>query len=149
MNRAISAGAATLYGLCHAAIVSAGYSPALGFIHTGKQLSFVYDVADLYKIELLIPTAFRVAAEGTADVEIRVRRALRDRMAEIRLLERAVANLHELFSGPWPDDSEERDPGYDEDAARPGLLWDPSGGVRGGVSYGRNYPGEGSDAPAR
>jgi len=36
VNRALSAGAACLYGLCHAAIVSAGYSPALGFIHTGE-----------------------------------------------------------------------------------------------------------------
>lgn len=38
-----------LYAVCQAAIVSLGYSPALGFVHTGKQLSFVYDIADLYK----------------------------------------------------------------------------------------------------
>jgi len=58
VNRALSAGAAFLYGLCHAAIVSAGYSPALGFIHVGKQLSFVYDVADLYRTKVLVPAAF-------------------------------------------------------------------------------------------
>ena len=38
INRAISAANSCLYGLCHAAIVSAGYNPALGFIHTGKML---------------------------------------------------------------------------------------------------------------
>lgn len=39
VNRALSAGNACLYGVVQAAILSAGYSPALGFIHTGKQYS--------------------------------------------------------------------------------------------------------------
>src|SRR5579884_2719753 len=65
VNRALSAANSCLYGVCHAAIVSAGYSPALGFIHTGKMLSFVYDVADLYKVETTIPVAFRAAMEGS------------------------------------------------------------------------------------
>ena len=53
INRALSEANAMLYGLCHAAIVSLGYSPGLGFVHTGKQLSFVYDIADLYKLKRL------------------------------------------------------------------------------------------------
>ena len=57
-NRALSMANALLNGICHAAIVSGGYSPGLGFIHIGKQLSFVYDIADLYKTELSIPIAF-------------------------------------------------------------------------------------------
>ncbi len=96
VNRALSAGAAFLYGLAHAAIASAGYSPALGFIHTGKQLSFVYDVADLYKADLLIPAAFRAVAESPLKVEARIRLALRVRLREVRLLERAVDDLHRL-----------------------------------------------------
>jgi len=52
LNRALSAANSCLYGICHAAILSAGYSPSIGFVHTGKQLSFVYDIADLYKTEL-------------------------------------------------------------------------------------------------
>ena len=51
VNRALSAANSLLYGVCYSAIVSAGYSPAIGFIHTGKMLSFVYDVADLYKTD--------------------------------------------------------------------------------------------------
>ena len=47
VNRALSCANSCLYGICHAAIVSAGYTPALGFVHTGKMLSFVYDIADL------------------------------------------------------------------------------------------------------
>ena len=64
VNRALSTANSCLYGICHAAIVSAGFSPALGFIHTGKMLSFVYDVADLYKTEITVPIAFRAVAES-------------------------------------------------------------------------------------
>ena len=45
VNRALSEANAILYSLCQAAIVSLGYSTALGFIHTGKSLSFVYDIS--------------------------------------------------------------------------------------------------------
>jgi CRISPR-associated protein Cas1 len=58
VNRALSAANSCLYGVCHAAIVSGGYSPALGFIHTGKQLSFVYDIADLYRRRSRSPRLF-------------------------------------------------------------------------------------------
>lgn len=143
INRAISAGASCLYGLCHAAIVSAGYSPALGFIHTGKQLSFVYDVADIYKADTLIPTAFVVTAESPEGIERRVRSALRDRMREIKLLERVVTDLHALFEG-----LEFSDP-YADDAAKPGELWDPEGNVPGGIAYGCDDPGESPEEPER
>jgi CRISPR-associated protein Cas1 len=129
INRALSAGAACLYGLAHAAIVSAGYSPALGFIHTGKQLSFVYDVADIYKAETLIPAAFRVVAESEFGVERRVRQALREQLREVRFLERIVSDLHSLFEA-----LEVPDP-YAEDASAPGDLWDMEGTVPGGVAY--------------
>ncbi len=49
INQALSVANACLYGICHAAILATGFSPAIGFIHTGTMLSFVYDVADLYK----------------------------------------------------------------------------------------------------
>jgi CRISPR-associated protein Cas1 len=86
VNRALSTANSCLYGICHAAIVSAGFSPALGFIHTGKMLSFVYDVADLYKAEVTIPMAFREAAEGKDGLERRVRRTFRPRRRRSRLV---------------------------------------------------------------
>ncbi|MCC6680465.1 MAG: CRISPR-associated endonuclease Cas1 [Phycisphaeraceae bacterium] len=70
VNRALSAANTCLYGLVHAAIISAGYSPAIGFIHTGKQLSFVYDIADLYKAELTITgRSYRLRNRGEPDNE--------------------------------------------------------------------------------
>ena len=133
INRALSAASANLYGLCHAAIVSTGYSAALGFIHTGKQLSFVYDIADLYKTDITIPTAFSVVADSPEKVEPRVRHALRDSMKKNKLLERVVNDLNVLFDA---DESSFED--YALDAAKPSMLWDFSGNVKGGISYGGN-----------
>jgi hypothetical protein len=54
-------------------------SPGLGFIHTGHELSFVYNTADLYKADVTIPTAFDVAVTEPAEVGAEIRRALRGR----------------------------------------------------------------------
>ena len=137
VNRALSAANSCLYGVCHAAIVSAGYSPALGFIHTGKMLSFVYDIADLYKADLTIPAAFRAVAESggaLGGLEGRVRRRCRDAFHEQRLLGRIVEDIDrtlavegEAGQSPVAD--------YDADEALPGGLWDPErGAVPGGVN---------------
>jgi len=126
-NRALSAANACLYGVCHAAILSLGFSPALGFIHVGKQLSFVYDLADLYKMELCVPVAFRCAAESEEDLDRRVRYALRDSFRETQFLARVANDLMNLF-GPDEADVE----AFDADPAKPGDL---VGGVEGGKSY--------------
>ena len=139
VNRALSSANACLYGLCHAAIVALGFSPALGFVHTGKMLSFVYDVADLYKAEISIPLAFRVAASEVENVERAARIGCRDLFRETRLLDRLPKDLDRLFEGEALD--EEAD--FDGDAALPGALWDGAGSVPGGVGYGGGSPGEG------
>lgn len=136
INRALSSASACLYGVCQAAIVSSGYSPALGFIHTGKQLSFVYDIADLYKAEIAIPVAFEIVSESDESVESRVRHKLREVIRESKLLGRIITDLQFLF------DLEDEDYGFDDDSAKPGELWDIENSVAGGVSYGRDDSGE-------
>jgi len=133
VNRALSAANSALYGVCHAAIVAAGYSPAIGFIHTGKQLSFVYDVADLYKTEVTIPAAFAAAAISSDDLDGRVRRACRDMFAERRILHRIVDDIEvAMMAAPGSTESDQ----YAAIAAAPGGLWDPiEGVVPGGVNY--------------
>lgn len=137
VNRALSAANSCLYGVCHAAIVSAGYSPALGFIHTGKQLSFVYDVADLYKADLTIPAAFEAIAEDGPGLEGRVRRKCRDLFERERLLARVVDDIEQVLSVVSPDGGPNGDlPAFDIDAALPGGIWDPDAGViAGGVNF--------------
>lgn len=105
INRTLSAANALLNGICHAAIVVGGYSPALGFIHTGRMLSFVYDIADLYKTEITIPAAFETVAESELKTESRVRALCRARFKEARLLQRILPDIDDLLD--IPEDVEE------------------------------------------
>jgi len=103
-NRCLSAGTACLYGLCEAAILAAGYAPAIGFLHSGKPLSFVYDIADLFKFETVVPAAFAAAARierGKSDdipLERQVRIACRDAFRRTNLLERVIPTIGELLA---------------------------------------------------
>lgn len=124
INRALSTANALLYGVCHAAIVSGGYSPALGFIHTGKQRSFVYDIADLYKVDLTIPTAFRVVGESTRQISPRVRVACREAFREFGLLKRILPDIADILE--IQDETLEAGSNTDVDASCPEPLWTPA-----------------------
>jgi CRISPR-associated protein Cas1 len=103
-NRCLSAGTSCLYGLCEAAILAAGYAPAIGFLHRGKPLSFVYDIADIFKFETVVPAAFSVAARiekgvgGGQSAERQVRIACRDAFRRSNLLERIIPTIGELLA---------------------------------------------------
>ena len=97
-NRCLSAATSCLYGVTEAAVLAAGYAPAVGFIHTGKPLSFVYDVADVYKFETVVPVAFRIAASQPANAERAVRLACRDVFRQTKLLDRIIPDIEELLS---------------------------------------------------
>ncbi len=149
INRALSCANSCLYGICHAAIVAAGYSPAIGFIHSGKALSFVYDIADLYKTATSIPGAFAAVKADTKDLEGTVRRAMRDIFFENRLLERILPDLAFLFEGISDGVDASLDSLLDADDARPSGLWDPvAGQVEGGVNYSEEADG-GDDSGTR
>ncbi|MFJ5779762.1 type I-E CRISPR-associated endonuclease Cas1e [Streptomyces sp. NPDC093094] len=97
VNQAITAAAQCMYGIAHAVVTSLGCSPALGFVHSGHELSFVLDIADLYKTDIGIPTAFDTAAHSDEDIGSRTRRALRDRINETSLLDRCVNDIKRLL----------------------------------------------------
>lgn len=97
-NRCLSAATACLYGVTEAAILAAGYAPAIGFIHTGKPLSFVYDVADIVKFETVVPAAFKIAAQSNFDYERKVRHACRDVFRESKLLDRLIPMINEMLA---------------------------------------------------
>jgi len=101
INQALSAAATCLYGLAHSVIVALGASPDLGFVHSGNDRSFVYDIADLYRAEIALPVAFDVAAQNTSgNIQAQVRRAMRDRLQEAKLLRRCVADVLNLLLEP-------------------------------------------------
>jgi CRISPR-associated protein Cas1 len=102
-NRCLSAANACLHGLCEAAVLAAGYSPAIGFLHTGKALSFVYDIADLWKLNTVVPEAFRIAGLAqkgrlTLPPERAVRQACRDSFRSTGLLSKIIPQIEEVLS---------------------------------------------------
>lgn len=130
VNMALSAAHACLYGVIHSVIVALGCSPGLGFIHTGHDRSFVYDIADIYKGTITVPIAFEVAAEQPADIGATTRRRVRDAISDGRILEQAVKDIRYLLL-----DSEEA---HGEPETEVLHLWDDKlGHVANAVSYGK------------
>ncbi|WP_328853221.1 type I-E CRISPR-associated endonuclease Cas1e [Micromonospora globbae] len=128
INQALSAAHTCLYGIVHAVIVALGTAPGLGFIHTGHERAFVYDIADLYKAEITIPVAFDVVAAGSSDISTDTRRAVRDRVHDGAILARCVRDIRMLLLQPQNGGDIE-----DDDSLR---LWDETGIE---LAAGRNY----------
>jgi CRISPR-associated protein Cas1 len=123
VNRCLSAATAALYGITEAAILAAGYAPAIGFLHTGKPQSFVYDIADIFKFESVVPEAFRVASAAQAGRPLdgrmvtepvgEVRRRCRDSFRRLDVLAKLIPLIEEVLSAgglPMPDAPPEAQP---------------------------------------
>lgn len=137
VNKALSAGNVCLYGLAHAVISALGCSPGLGFVHIGHENSFVYDIADLYKAETVIPLAFKVASDNPDDLPAIMRRKTRDILFENRILSRMVKDIKYLLKEDnyKSDDAIEQNINTDESEAEV-YLWDNMmGKVKNGISY--------------
>lgn len=127
IDQALSAANVSLYGVVHSVIAALGMSAGLGFVHTGHDKSFVYDIADLYKDELTIPLAFQVAAECNEDDDIGkiTRLKMRDALVDGKLLKRIVQDLQYLMG--ITDEIIEGDVLH---------LWDDKDGL---IKHGVNY----------
>lgn len=124
VNRCLSAATAALYGISEAAILAAGYAPAIGFLHSGKPQSFVYDVADLFKFETVVPEAFKIVAAveaGRAQLDgipigepvAAVRRRCRDAFRRTDILTRLIPTIEDVLAAgglPVPEATEEAMP---------------------------------------
>lgn len=132
-NRCLSSATSCLHGLAEAAVLAAGYAPAIGFLHSGKPRSFVYDIADLWKTKTVVPEAFRIASQAqegklAIPVERAVRLACRDRFRSSNLLTKIIPQIEEvLLAGelsvpqPAPEASPpafENERGYTDDGHR-------------------------------
>lgn len=126
-NQAITAAAQCFYGIAQSVVAALGCSPGLGFVHSGHEQSFVLDIADLYRVEVAIPVAFDVVAEGQDDVGSRTRRALRDRIHEAGLLDRCVEDVKRLLLPPGAEV---------EESDQVGLQTDDGVDVPGGRNHG-------------
>ena len=115
-NRCLSAATSCLYGITEAAILAAGYAPAIGFIHSGKPLSFVYDIADIFKFDTVVPVAFSIAAKKPFDPERAVRLGCRDIFRSTRLLKRIIPTIEEVLQAGGLDT-----PAPPEDSVGPAI----------------------------
>lgn len=99
INKALTAGHQALYGLSYSVVSALGASPGLGFVHTGHDLAFIYDFADLYKAKYSIPIAFEVVSEyGDDDIASRTRQAMREAFRQDKLVIKMVVDLKYLLS---------------------------------------------------
>lgn len=95
INQALSSAHVALYGLVYSIVVALGISSGLGFIHTGHDLSFVYDIADLYKANITIPLAFQIASEHEQadDIGKITRLRVRDKFFDGKIIKVIVEDL--------------------------------------------------------
>ncbi|WDE04934.1 type I-E CRISPR-associated endonuclease Cas1 [Thalassomonas viridans] len=98
INQCISAATSCLYGITEAAVLAAGYAPAIGFLHSGKPLSFVYDIADIIKFETVVPVAFRVAAKKSHQPDRDVRIACREAFRKDKTLRTLIPLIEEVLA---------------------------------------------------
>ncbi len=132
-NQAVTAAAQCMYGIAQTAVAALGCAPGLGFIHSGHELAFVLDIADLYKTEIAIPVAFDVAAKSPDDIGSRTRRALRDQINKMGLLKRCVEDIKQLLL-----------PGSAIDADIDRVTVQSDRGME--LTAGRNYAADSSDS---
>lgn len=98
INRCLSSATSCLYGITEAAILAAGYAPAVGFIHSGKPKSFVYDIADIFKFDTVVPIAFQVASKKTGNPEKEVRIRCRDVFRTTKTLKNIIPMIDETLA---------------------------------------------------
>lgn len=133
INRCLSAATASLYGITEGAILAAGYAPAIGFLHSGKPQSFVYDIADLFKFETVVPEAFRVASAAQSGRMLdgkrienpvaEVRRRCRDAFRRTNILSQLIPTIEEVLAAgglPMPQAPPEAMPVAFEDTGKIG-----------------------------
>ncbi len=115
INQCLSAATACLYGVTEAAILTAGYAPCVGFLHTGKQRSFVFDIADIVKFDTVVPLAFQTAKRKGITPARDVRIACRDEFRRTKLLKKLIPLIHTTLAAsgitplPWEADPESAD----------------------------------------
>lgn len=97
-NQILTASNAALYGVLCSAVHSLGYSPHIGFIHSGSPLPFIYDLADLYKEHLCIDLAFSLTRDMAGRYnKHKVSAAFRKRVLEMDLLGLVAPDIADLF----------------------------------------------------
>lgn len=101
INQSLDNANVLFYSLCHAVISSLGYNPSMGFIHVNNIQSFVFDIADIYKADVVIPCAFEAVSKCINQsylISETVRSLCRKSYKQYNVVKKMVDDITYLFS---------------------------------------------------
>jgi CRISPR-associated protein Cas1 len=102
-NQAINHAATFVESAADIAVAAVGALPPLGFIHEDSSNSFVLDIADMFRADVTLPLAFRVARRAIDQRELNLERELRREAAsdfrKQQLIPKMIDLIKELFDG--------------------------------------------------
>lgn len=102
-NIALNQANSILYGVALSVVSTLALNAALGFVHQGSSGALLYDLADLYKVEISIPAAFTAASTGKP-----VGLLVREQLHKQQVLKTMLATAMELLRpGLDPADGED------------------------------------------
>ncbi|MBQ3034125.1 MAG: type I-E CRISPR-associated endonuclease Cas1 [Deferribacterales bacterium] len=97
-NKILTASNDALYAIITSCVISLGFSPHIGFVHSGSPLPFVYDIADLYKEDATIDLAFSLTKELAGEYNRQaVISAFRKRISELNILSKVGEDIKFLL----------------------------------------------------
>jgi CRISPR-associated protein Cas1 len=100
-NQAINHAATFVESAADVAVAAVGALPPLGFIHEDSSNAFTLDVADLFRAEVTIPLAFRVARKVLDDSQLALERDLRKEAAmefrRTKLIPKMIDRIKDLL----------------------------------------------------
>ena len=99
-NKILTSANTALYALVLSTVISTGYSPHIGFVHSGSPLPFVYDMADLYKAYLCIDFAFDMTEKTGGEYNRQfILDKFRERVTKFDLLSRLPVDIKKVLGG--------------------------------------------------
>ena len=121
-NQAINHASVAVTAAAVIAVTSVGAIPQLGFIHESSGDAFALDISDLFRDTVLLPAAFKSAADiarnPRLDIERHTRRATGEMLRTERVIPKMIDRIKELFEdmpplegGPAVEESEPDDVG--------------------------------------
>ena len=102
-NQALHHASSAVEAAAAIAVAATATIPQLGFIHEDPGQSFVLDIADLWRVEVTIPTAFRAARQAaerpSENIERLARRMTGDVLARRKVIPEMISQIKTLIAG--------------------------------------------------
>lgn len=92
-NQAINHAATAVQGAAAIAVTACGAIPQLGFIHEDSGQSFVLDIADLFRVDTILPIAFGAVKEASSKPGQSIERVTRQRAAQELRKRKTIATM--------------------------------------------------------